>query len=324
MTQTMYDRLDPELIDPLQRVLRLMGGGMNLHNIPATRDIMRRFALASKKLALTIEGVDTEDRKIPGPDKEPDVAIRIYQPTLRSKPAPALLWIHGGGFVLGTLDMDEVMLKRISHEIGCVICSVEYRLAPEHPFPAPLEDCYSALKWLSMNSRELNVDRDRIAVGGDSAGGGLAACLALLARDRAEVNISYQLLIYPTFDDRNIAPASPTLPDTLLWTRENNFLGWQSYLGKEFGSESLSPYAAAMRAKNLTGLPPAYIAVGELDLFLQENIVYSQRLLDVDIPTELHIYPGAFHGFDSFVPGARISQRFTVDYCTALKHAWHI
>jgi acetyl esterase/lipase len=205
----------------------------------------------------------------------------------------------------------------------CVVASVEYRLAPEHPFPAPVEDCYAALKWLSARSAELGVNRSRIAVGGASAGGGLAAGLALLTRDRAEVEVTFQLLIYPMIDDRNVAPASETVPDTFVWTRENNRMGWRAYLGREPGGADVSPYAAAARATDLTGLPPAYIPVGDLDLFLDENITYAQRLLAAGVPTELHVYPGAFHGFNGFVPSAEISRRFNADRDSALKRMLH-
>jgi acetyl esterase/lipase len=204
-----------------------------------------------------------------------------------------------------------------------VVASVEYRLAPEHPFPAPVEDCYAALKWLAAHSSELGVNKSRIAIGGASAGGGLAAGLALLTRDRAEVEVAFQLLIYPMIDDRNITSASETIPDTFVWTRENNLMGWRAYLGREPGGADVSPYAAAARATDLRGLPPAYIPVGDLDLFLDENITYAQRLLAAGVPTELHVYPGAFHGFNGFVPGAAVSRRFNADRDHALKRMLH-
>jgi acetyl esterase/lipase len=204
-----------------------------------------------------------------------------------------------------------------------VVASVEYRLAPEHPFPAPVEDCYAALKWLVAQSTKLGVNTARIAIGGASAGGGLAAGLAVLARDRAEVEVAFQLLIYPMIDDRTITPASATVPDTFVWTRENNLMGWRAYLGREPGGTDVSPYAAAARTTDLRGLPPAYIPVGDLDLFLDENMTYAQRLLAAGVPTELHVYPGAFHGFNGFVPNAEISRRFNTDRDSALKRMLH-
>jgi acetyl esterase/lipase len=320
---TMTHRLDPELAAPLDVWLNLTKGGINLHDIPAARKMMDELAATQMAKAQPIEGVSSEDRHVPGPAGAPDVFVRIYQPTDRPASLPALLWIHGGGYVLGSVERDDLLAKHLARVGQCVVASVEYRLAPEHPFPAPVEDCYAALKWLSAHGAEFGVNPSRIAIGGASAGGGLAAGLALLARDRAEVEVAFQLLIYPMIDDRNIAPASATVEDTFVWSRENNRMGWRAYLGREPGGTEVSPYAAAARATNLKGLPPAYIPVGDLDLFLDENIVYAQRLLAAGVPTELHVYPGAFHGFNGFVPGAEVSRRFNADRDHALKRMLH-
>lgn len=320
---TTNHRLDPELAAPFETWLKATKGGINLHDIPAARKTMDELAAAQMAKAQPIEGVSSTDKRVPGPAGAPDVFVRIYQPTDRPATLPALLWIHGGGYVLGSVERDDLLAKHLAKVGQCVVASVEYRLAPEHPFPAPVEDCYAALKWLSSHSAELGVNQSRIAIGGASAGGGLAAGLALLTRDRAEVKVDFQLLIYPMIDDRNIAPASTTLPDTLVWTRENNLMGWRALLGREPGGADVSPYAAASRATDLKGLPPAYIPVGDLDLFLDENITYAQRLLAAGVPTELHVYPGAFHGFNGFVPGAAISRRFNTDRDNALKRMLH-
>lgn len=320
---TMTHRLDPELAAPLEAWLNATKGGINLHDIPAARKTMDELAAAQMAKAQPIEGVSTQDRQAPGPQGAPDVFVRIYQPTDRPATLPALLWIHGGGYVLGSVERDDLLAKHLARVGQCVVASVEYRLAPEHPFPAPVEDCYAALKWLSAHSAELGVNKSRIAIGGASAGGGLAAGLALLARDRAEVEVAFQLLIYPMIDDRNIAPAGEMVSDTFVWTRENNRMGWRAYLGREPGGADVSPYAAAARATNLKGLPPAYIPVGDLDLFLDENITYTQRLLAAGVPTELHVYPGAFHGFNGFVPNATVSRRFNSDRDNALKRMLH-
>lgn len=320
---TMTRRLDPELTAPLETWLNATKGGINLHDIPAARRMMDALAAAQMAKASPIEGVSTEDRKMPGPAGAPDVFVRIYQPTDRPATLPALLWIHGGGYVLGSVERDDLLAKHLARVGQCVVASVEYRLAPEHPFPAPVEDCYVALKWLSAHSTELGVNKARIAIGGASAGGGLAAGLAVLTRDRAEVEVAFQLLVYPMIDDRNITPASETVPDAFVWTRENNLMGWRAYLGHKPGGVDVSPYAAAARATDLRGLPPAYIPVGDLDLFLDENIMYAQRLSAAGVPTELHVYPGAFHGFNGFVPGAEISRRFNADRDHALKRMLH-
>ncbi len=318
---SMTDRLDPELAAPLETFLHLTGGGLNLHDIPATRRTMDELAAAQMAKAAPITGITTADRQVPGPDGE--VFVRIYQPEDRPDTLPALLWIHGGGYVLGSVERDDLLATHLAKVAQCVVVSVEYRLAPEHPFPAPVEDCYAALKWLATHTDELGVEPARIAIGGASAGGGLAAGLALLTRDRGEVELAFQLLIYPMIDDRNVAPASETLSDTFVWTRENNRMGWHAYLGQEPGGADVSPYAAAARASDLTGLAPAYIPVGDLDLFLDENIEYAQRLLAAGVPTELHVYPGGYHGFNGFAPGADIAQRFNTERDEALKRILH-
>ena len=320
---SMTHRLDPELVKPLEAWQAATNGGINLHDIPAARRTMDELAAAQMAKAQPIEGVSSVDKMVPGPAGDPDVFVRIYQPTDRPAALPALLWIHGGGYVLGSVERDDLLAKYLAKIGQCVVASVEYRLAPEHPFPAPVEDCYAALKWLAANSADFGVNKSRIAIGGASAGGGLAAGLAVLTRDRAEVEVAFQLLIYPMIDDRNVAPASATAPDTFVWTRENNLMGWRAYLGREPGGAGVSPYAAAARATDLKGLPPAYIAVGDLDLFLDENITYAQRLLAAGVPTELHVYPGAFHGFNGFVPGAEVSRRFNGDRDNALKRMLH-
>ena len=320
---TMRHRLDPELVAPLDAWHTATKGGINLHDIPATRKMMDELAAAQMAKAAPIEGVTSVDKKVPGPKGGPDVFVRVYQPTDRPAILPALLWIHGGGYVLGSVERDDLLAKHLARVGQCVVASVEYRLAPEYPFPAPVEDCYAALKWLATHSAELGVNKSRIAIGGASAGGGLAAGLAVLTRDRAEIELTFQLLIYPMIDDRNVAPASTTAPDTYVWTRENNRMGWQAYLGQAPGGKDVSPYAAASRAADLKGLAPAYIPVGDLDLFLDENITYAQRLLAAGVPTELHVYPGAFHGFNGFVPNAEVSRRFNLDRDNALKRMLH-
>ena len=319
----MTSRLDPELARPLETFLSLTGGGIKLHDIPAARIRMDEMAAAQMAKAPVIEGISSEDRHVPGPAGDPDVFVRMYQPTDRPATLPALLWIHGGGYVLGSVERDDLLAKHLSKVTNCVVASVEYRLAPEHPHPAPVEDCYAALTWLAAHTDEFGIDKSRIAIGGASAGGGLAAGLALLTRDRAEIELAYQLLIYPMIDDRNLTQASDTDPDTYVWTRENNLMGWRAYLGHEPGGADVSPYAAASRATDLSGLPPAYIPVGDLDLFLNENIDYAQRLLAAGVPTELHVYPGGFHGFNGFAPGAEIARRFNAERDSALKRVLH-
>jgi len=325
MTQhsDMSSRLDPELVEPLAGFNELTGGGIDLHDVEGTRVMLAStFEAVSAELP-PIEGVTSVDRVVPGPDGAPDVAVRVYEPTDRSGVLPALLWLHGGGHVLGSVEQDDLVAKYFAKSASCVVVSVEYRLSPENPFPASVEDCYAALKWLFAHCDEIGVDESRIAIGGVSAGGGLAAGLALLARDRGEVEVVFQLLVYPMLDNRNVEQVSDDIPDTFVWTRENNLMGWEAYLGDPADRGNVSPYAAPSRAADLSGLPPAYIPVGDLDLFLDENADYAQRLVAAGVVTELHVYPGGYHGFDLFGPDAAVSQRFVRDRDDALSRALH-
>jgi len=317
------DRLHPELVGPVKAMQNMPGGGLNLDDIPAARAAGDEMMKSMKEQMPVIEGVTSEDRLVPGPANAPDIAVRIYKPISQSGTLPALLWMHGGGYIMGNIEHDDISGKLLTLAGECVTVSVEYRLAPENPFPAPVEDCYAALKWLASHVGELGVDANRIAIGGASAGGGLAAGLALLARDRAEVDIIAQFLIYPMIDDCNIEPASDTLPDALFWTRESNLIAWRSYLGCEPGGDDISYYASASRAEDLSGLPPAYIAVGDLDLFAEEDVEYARRLINAGVPTELHVYPGGCHAFDGLAPDADISRQCTDDFYRALKRSLH-
>ena len=271
-------------------------------------------------------GVTVVERFIPGPKGSPgapDVRVLIYTPSGKAAMRPALLHIHGGGYVVGTPEMSHYRNHLAAADLACVIVSVDYRLPPEHPHPAPVEDCYSALKWLHGHAAELGVNPHKIAIGGESAGGGLTAALALLARDRKEVSVAFQLLIYPMLDDRTCTTARPN-PNTgeFVWTAEDNRFGWTSLLGKAPGSDDVSCYASAAHTTSVAGLPPTFIAVGALDLFLEEDIAYAQRLLRAGVATELHVYPGAFHGFDIFTE-ARVSKQFIRDYREALRNAFN-
>lgn len=319
----MHPISDPQLAAALDGFNQLIPGGLNLDDIPGTRVFLDELNIAMAAEIPEIPGVVTDDHFAPGPQGGPDVLVRIYQPEDRPDTLPALLWIHGGGYVLGNVEADDLKAKSMSLGINCVVASVEYRLAPEHPFPAPLEDCYAALKWLADNAAQFGVDNERIAIGGASAGGGLAAGLGLLARDRGEVKVAYQLLIYPMIDDRNVAQVSDEHPDTAVWSRANNLGGWRAYLGQDPGGEGISPYAAAARVEDVSGLPPTYIGVGTPDLFRDENFAYAQRLMTAGVPTEFHVYPDGFHGFDGFAPDSDAAQRFVAEQMGLVARALH-
>jgi acetyl esterase/lipase len=315
------DQIDPELRAVVQSLPT--DRTLNLNNIAASRARMKKLVAEMLAGLPPVEGVNSQDQLVPGPQGDPAVRVRVYRPFDQPSKLPALYWIHGGGYVMGDIEQDDRLMKQMVKRIGCVAASVDYRLAPEHPFPAPVEDCYAGLKWLFTHADELGVEPSRIAIGGPSGGGGLTAGLALLVRDRREVPVAFQLLIYPMIDDRNVTPASHAITDPRVWNRESNRLGWKAYLGRDGGGADVSPYAAASRATDLTNLPPTYISVGTLDLFVDEDIEYAQRLIQAGVPTEVHVYPGAFHGFDLFVPSARVSKQFKADRDNALKRALH-
>ena len=237
-------------------------------------------------------------RTVPGPQDNPEVGVAIYRPTGAEGALPCILHIHGGGYVGGSLMSNEAMHRPLAADLNCVIVSVDYRLAPETRFPGAVEDCYAVLAWINQQADALGVDLKRVGVMGESAGGGLAAGLALMARDRGEYSLAFQHLIYPMIDDRTCITADPhPFAGEYVWTAKSNHFGWSCLLGQEPGGEGVSPYAAAARATDLSGLPPTFIASGALDLFLEEDLDYARRLVRSGVPVELHVYPGAFHAF---------------------------
>jgi acetyl esterase/lipase len=307
--------LDPELAAALQLLPPGASSFLDFNDMPASRE----RAAARRPVMPPSDAVATEDRTIPGPDGAPELRVRIYRPKAAQAVLPGLYWIHGGGMIMGTLDGDNQRLSEFVEQAGCVAVSVEYRLAPENPHPAPVEDCFAGLVWMAAHAEELGIDPRRIAIGGASAGGGLAAATALMAHDRGGPAIALQLLIYPMLDDRNITPS--THESTAVWDRATNIGGWRALLGEQAGGEGVHHYAAPARAADLTGLPPAFIDVGTADLFRDEDIDYAQRLMQAGVPTELHVYPGAYHGFDSMAPRARITRAARTARITALQRA---
>jgi acetyl esterase/lipase len=221
----------------------------------------------------------------------------------------AVVYLHGGGMILPMLPVYDPLSRSLVAATGVSVLLVDYRVAPEFPHPTPVEDCYAGLVWLAEHAAELGVDPARIAVMGDSAGGGLSAGVALLARDRKGPALAQQILVYPMLDDRTVDP-DPELPaDFLVWNYDDNRTGWGALLGDSAGGSDVSPYAAPARAADLAGLPPTYLDVGDLDIFRDEDIEYARRLMDAGVPTELHVVPGCPHAFEAFAPEAEVSQR---------------
>ncbi|MEY2417392.1 MAG: hypothetical protein QOG90_72 [Actinomycetota bacterium] len=258
-----------------------------------------------------VPNVSFRDIEVPGyAEGDANVVVRIYEPDARTTDA-VIYWIHGGGMVLGHYDGDAYMNKVWASRFGAVVVSVEYRLAPEHPYPAPLQDCYAGLRWVHRNAAELGVDPARIVVAGGSAGGGLAAGTCLLARDLGEITPSAQILFFPMIDDRDATPSNIEVTWPQFWSRDKNQYGWSSYLAGRAGADDIDIYAAPARAtvEQLRGLPPTSIDVGELDAFRDEDIEYAQKLLQAGVPTELLVTPGAFHASENYNPAAPSSKR---------------
>ena len=318
-TRTTRHLVDPELATILDQFPSMELTDETLQQLRAAMLSVRSQLLSNLP---TFADIAVSEHVVPGPAGAPGVRVLCYVPTGVQGPLPALFWIHGGGYVLGAPEQDDLAVKTIVSSIGCAVVSVDYRLAPETPHPGPLEDCYAALVWLFTNASELGVDPTRIAIGGGSAGGGLAAALGLLARDRATVPLVFQLLIFPMIDDRTVTTTDPhPYTGEFIWTAEANRFGWTALLGQAPGGPDISPYAAAARAENLAGLPPTFINVGALDLFLEEDLEYARRLMRAGVPTELHVYPGAYHGF-TMAADAQASQIARRDQLAALQRAF--
>lgn len=266
----------------------------------------------------TDDRIEEIERTIPGPAGALDIPIRIYMPKDRVAVGPGFVNFHGGGFVLGDLESEHARCLTMAVEGGAVAVGVDYRLAPEDPFPAGVEDCYAALQWVAANAEQLKIDPAKIAIGGGSAGGNLTAAVALLARDRGGPALALQMLIYPVIDDRCETPSMQAGADTYIWTYQNSLDMWNHYIGAE--RSNVSPYAAPARAKDLSGLPPAYMMTCEHDPLRDEAIIYAMRLMAAGIPVELHNYPGTVHGFDFLTP-SDISTRAVNEGIAAFKRA---
>jgi acetyl esterase len=286
----------------------------DFENVDAARTASAAM-LAPINASVETLGLVIEDRVVGD-----QVSIRLYAPEERERILPAILHIHGGGFIVGSIDTEYAAAVRYAKQVPAVVVSVGYRLAPEHPFPAGLEDCYAALEWLEAGADVLGVDRDRVAVVGGSAGGGLAAALALLTRDRKGPKICFQVLGMPELDDRLQTPSMQAFVDTPVWNRPLAEHSWRQYLGPEPGE--VSQYAAPARATDLTMLPPAYISTMEFDPLRDEGLIYAMRLLEAGVSVELHQFAGTFHG-SGMVPTADSSQRQAGEQMHVLRLALH-
>ena len=303
--------IDPEVLPILEL---LPSVELNLETLAQLRQVapFPDVALAPEQIPEVVH--------VPGPDGAPDVPLRIFKPQAQRPSRPAIFHIHGGGYVSGSAAMMDLANSARAAEHDAVVASVDYRLAPEHRFPCAIEDCFAGLRWLADNAVRLGVDPDRIAIMGESAGGGLAAALALLARDRGGPKISAQFLICPMLDHRTGGADDGRQNHTVgefIWTRQNNQFGWSCLHGKQKIDADRIHHFSPSLAKNVAGLPRCYMAAGSLDLFLEENIEYALRLVRAGVSVEIHSYAGGIHAFD-LVPEASVSRCFAADLTNCL------
>ena len=311
--------VDPSLRSGLNPLLRRM----------SRRELTIRKVLARRWLDRLVERIAARGipvRRIPRDDGSPDVRAWLIDGRSKKapRPTPAVLHLHGGGYIGSSAAFMFSVMKKLSADLDCLVLSVDYRLAPETPFPGSLEDNYAALRWLHANARDLGVDPRRIAVMGESAGGGHAAALAIAARDRGECPLACQVLVYPMLDDRTSSlhpPSSPAV-GAFVWTPSSNVLGWTALLGMPAGSAAPPHGAVPARVDDLAGLPPAWIGVGTLDLFHDEDVAYAARLKAAGVATTLEVVPGAYHGFDILMKKTPLSMAFAASWMRALRTAF--
>ena len=312
------------LIDPESRVVldeALAASPSGLFNHP---DIAIRRAKYSSEIAELRASLPPDDRytwhdiTVPGLDDDPPIVVRIFRPRGHNSGAlPAVLYVHGGGMVFESVDDEHLEAAGICTSTGSVVASMEYRLAPENPYPAAIRDCLATQRWLFTAADSIGIDASRTAIYGASAGGGLALGTTLLARDLGVRPVGFVMAIYPMIDDRNDTHSSRYVTDVGVWDRSTNIEAWQWYLG---GAQP-DIYSSPARATDLSGLPPTFIDIGTLDLFLDESVTFARRLIECEVPTELHVYPGAYHGSEYIAPGAELRQRIIDTRVAALRRA---
>lgn len=318
---SMRGRIDPESLKGLDAALTLTGPG----GVGAIADLAARRAKVAEMMAATREGPSSEQLcvvdhvTIAGPGGE--LRIRLYRPVGAGSNPPGMLFIHGGGMILGNLDLEDSVAQQVAVASGAITASVDYRLAPEAPFPAAIEDCFAALTWFAAAATELGFDPRRLVVYGGSAGGGLAVATALVARDRGFAGIHFVMAPYPMLDCRNQTPSSRQIVDVGVWDRAGNIEAWAHYLGGTVQVEHVSPYASPSLAEDLSNLPPMFFDVGDVDLFRDEVVDFALRSVQAGNVVELHLYPGSYHSSEIFAPEAELSETIWQTRFRALERA---
>ena len=305
------------LIDP--QLLSILKQMPSLETSPETLAIMREALSGWKLSAPKATDVHREEHFIEASGGR-RIRVLVYTPALAT-PTGGLLWIHGGGMVMGTPEINDAPNRYIAEQAGCVVVAIAYRLAPEEPYPAALEDCYEALQWIHRQSTALRIPSDRVAVAGESGGGALCAALSLFARHRGDAPLSAQFLMFPMLDDRTGTAADPTpmpFSGEFVWHRSSNTFCWEAVLGTTLTPSGVPSYASPGRANVLSGLPPTFLSVGDVDLFIGENLRFAQQLIRDGVSTELHVYPGAAHGFTAWGADTEIAQRCQREFWDAI------
>lgn len=315
------DRIDPQSREPLEQLLAAFPGGFNaIPDIVARREVVKGLLSQLTADVPPNDRVVVEERSVPGPAGDPDVKVRIYTPAeATGLTLPGIFYIHGGGMIIGDLDGEDLTAKMMCEAVNAVVVSTDYRKAPESAHPAQVNDCYAALCWTADNAAALGIDLDRFAIYGGSAGGNLCLATAMMARDKGGPRLCFMMPIYPMLDDRNETPSSNDITEVGIWDREGNIEAWGWFLG----GKPADVYAAPARATDLSGLPPAFIDVGDVDLFRDEDIAFVGRLVQAGVETEFHLYPGAYHASEVFAPTAELSQRIWATRIAALVRALH-
>jgi acetyl esterase/lipase len=302
---------DAELAAALAVIGEPLPAGLTAELIPVLRQANPMMPRLTDDELRRGGAFEISERLVPGPEGAPEVSLLICRPVGVAVPTAAIYHVHGGGMIVGDNRTGLQTMLEWAEELRAAVVSVEYRLAPETPHPGPAEDCYAGLAWTAGHAAELGIDPDRIVVAGGSAGGGLAAAVALMARDRGGPALAGQMLMCPMLDDRNDTPSALQMAGRGVWDRTANETGWTALLGAERGGPGVSPYAAPARAADLSGLPPAFIDVGSAETFRDEDVTYASRIWQAGGVAELHVWPGGFHGFSGMAPQAAVSRAAT-------------
>ena len=306
-----FSKIHPELLQAAKRSPKF---DFNQKNLWFMRILMSLIPLAKIPQGVLIENIF-----MPTESGQAKIRLRVYKTKIATTPSPVLIWMHGGGYVVGKPEQDDGCCSEYVQELGITVVSVDYRYAPKYPFPIGLEDCYTALKWVISQARELGIDPNRIAIGGASAGGGLAAALVQLIYDRQQFKVVFQLLVYPMLDDKTVLRPAIDDSNNVTWTQKSNQFGWESYLGVSCGTKDIPAYAVPARREDLSNLPPALIGVGSLDVFHDEDLLYAKRLQNCGVECEINVIEGAFHGFDVFDPRLQVVRNFRSSQIAALR-----